>query len=240
MSMRKWNPVHVNAISLSWVWTLHLRRDLLSRINNISASFCRSGTHHQVTDKSDTSFYKLHACMSANASFLLPCFFVILCVFIPYLSHENFREKCVNFINAFIMLFRLIIHWTFYNGSECSVWLCKRLFQINGFFLNTTHNYSKQTFVPVIYLIALIMLYLNYSITTVIMLHIVFSQCFKVLCKNLCEIRCVTMFHAIALQKQCIRLVDESGRMPGRQPEHKILIQKGIAYCAVHTVRLNI
>lgn len=63
------------------------------------------------------------------------------------------------------------------------------------------------------------------------MLRIVFSQCFKVLCKNLYEIRCVTMFHAIALQTQCIRLVDESGWMPGRQPEHKILIQKGIAYC---------
>lgn len=30
--MRKWNAMHVNAVSLSWVWTLELRRNLLSRI----------------------------------------------------------------------------------------------------------------------------------------------------------------------------------------------------------------
>lgn len=37
--MRKWNAMHVNTVSLSWVWTLYLRRNLLSRINAISASF---------------------------------------------------------------------------------------------------------------------------------------------------------------------------------------------------------
>lgn len=50
----------------------------------------------------------------------------------------------------------------------------------------------------------------------------------------------IVTVHCVALQKQSIRLVDESGWVPGIKLEQKILIQTGIAYCAVHTLQLNI